>query len=133
MRRQPFAERHPSIVQERALRDQCRAIHLRTELRAGGKDRQANESPILVARASQAEIEAAVQRLNDDPACTGFIVQLPLGLLGLFGTIGGNDDFLGTVVKRTVGNPLHPDDIVSTSQVILDGNVRNGHATIVWR
>ncbi|RMI06916.1 bifunctional methylenetetrahydrofolate dehydrogenase/methenyltetrahydrofolate cyclohydrolase [Cellulomonas triticagri] len=28
--------------------------------------------------ASQADIEAAVQRLNDDPACTGFIVQLPL-------------------------------------------------------
>ncbi|OIJ25611.1 bifunctional methylenetetrahydrofolate dehydrogenase/methenyltetrahydrofolate cyclohydrolase [Nocardioides luteus] len=32
----------------------------------------------LPASASQAEIEAAVQRLNDDPACTGFIVQLPL-------------------------------------------------------
>lgn len=28
--------------------------------------------------ASQAEIEAAVLRLNLDPACTGFIVQLPL-------------------------------------------------------
>ncbi|MFS0699607.1 bifunctional methylenetetrahydrofolate dehydrogenase/methenyltetrahydrofolate cyclohydrolase [Cellulomonas sp. 179-A 4D5 NHS] len=28
--------------------------------------------------ASQDEIEAAVRRLNDDPACTGFIVQLPL-------------------------------------------------------
>ncbi|WP_291377632.1 bifunctional methylenetetrahydrofolate dehydrogenase/methenyltetrahydrofolate cyclohydrolase [Demequina sp.] len=28
--------------------------------------------------ATQAEIEAAVQRLNDNPACTGFIVQLPL-------------------------------------------------------
>jgi methylenetetrahydrofolate dehydrogenase (NADP+)/methenyltetrahydrofolate cyclohydrolase len=28
--------------------------------------------------ASQAEIEAAVLRLNADPACTGFIVQLPL-------------------------------------------------------
>ena len=32
----------------------------------------------LPATASQAEIEAAVARLNDDPACTGFIVQLPL-------------------------------------------------------
>ncbi|UZN02081.1 bifunctional methylenetetrahydrofolate dehydrogenase/methenyltetrahydrofolate cyclohydrolase [Cellulomonas sp. S1-8] len=32
----------------------------------------------LPADATQAEIEAAVQRLNDDPACTGFIVQLPL-------------------------------------------------------
>ncbi|HWU23839.1 MAG TPA: bifunctional methylenetetrahydrofolate dehydrogenase/methenyltetrahydrofolate cyclohydrolase [Nocardioides sp.] len=32
----------------------------------------------LPATASQDEIEAAVRRLNDDPACTGFIVQLPL-------------------------------------------------------
>ena len=32
----------------------------------------------LPATASQVEIEAAVTRLNDDPACTGFIVQLPL-------------------------------------------------------
>ena len=28
--------------------------------------------------ATQADVEAAVQRLNDNPACTGFIVQLPL-------------------------------------------------------
>lgn len=32
----------------------------------------------LPATASQQEIEAAVARLNADPACTGFIVQLPL-------------------------------------------------------
>ena len=32
----------------------------------------------LPATASQAEVDAAVRRLNDDPACTGFIVQLPL-------------------------------------------------------
>lgn len=32
----------------------------------------------LPASASQVEIETAVQQLNDDPACTGFIVQLPL-------------------------------------------------------
>jgi methylenetetrahydrofolate dehydrogenase (NADP+)/methenyltetrahydrofolate cyclohydrolase len=32
----------------------------------------------LPAAATQAEIEAAVQQLNDDPECTGFIVQLPL-------------------------------------------------------
>jgi methylenetetrahydrofolate dehydrogenase (NADP+)/methenyltetrahydrofolate cyclohydrolase len=32
----------------------------------------------LPATSAQAEIEAAVTRLNDDPACTGFIVQLPL-------------------------------------------------------
>ena len=32
----------------------------------------------LPATATQDEIEAAVQRLNEDPECTGFIVQLPL-------------------------------------------------------
>jgi len=32
----------------------------------------------LSTTASQADIEAAVARLNADPACTGFIVQLPL-------------------------------------------------------
>ena len=32
----------------------------------------------LPADASQADIEAAIRRLNEDPACTGYIVQLPL-------------------------------------------------------
>ena len=32
----------------------------------------------LPADASQAAVEAAVERLNADPACTGYIVQLPL-------------------------------------------------------
>ncbi|WP_167203091.1 bifunctional methylenetetrahydrofolate dehydrogenase/methenyltetrahydrofolate cyclohydrolase [Actinomyces respiraculi] len=32
----------------------------------------------LPATATQAEVEAAIDRLNDDPACTGYIVQLPL-------------------------------------------------------
>ena len=32
----------------------------------------------LPADATQEEIEAAVQRLNEDPTCTGYIVQLPL-------------------------------------------------------
>jgi methylenetetrahydrofolate dehydrogenase (NADP+) / methenyltetrahydrofolate cyclohydrolase len=32
----------------------------------------------LPSEATQADVEAAVRRLNDDPACTGFIVQLPL-------------------------------------------------------
>jgi methylenetetrahydrofolate dehydrogenase (NADP+)/methenyltetrahydrofolate cyclohydrolase len=32
----------------------------------------------LPATATQAEVEAAVERLNADPACTGYIVQLPL-------------------------------------------------------
>ena len=32
----------------------------------------------LPASASQADVEAAVAQLNDDPTCTGYIVQLPL-------------------------------------------------------
>jgi methylenetetrahydrofolate dehydrogenase (NADP+)/methenyltetrahydrofolate cyclohydrolase len=32
----------------------------------------------LPATASQADVETVVRELNDDPACTGFIVQLPL-------------------------------------------------------
>ena len=50
----------------------------------GGKHRDCAEVGIasiredLPASASQAEIEAAVDRLNADPACTGYIVQLPL-------------------------------------------------------
>jgi methylenetetrahydrofolate dehydrogenase (NADP+)/methenyltetrahydrofolate cyclohydrolase len=32
----------------------------------------------LPATSTRAEVESAVRRLNDDPACTGFIVQLPL-------------------------------------------------------
>jgi methylenetetrahydrofolate dehydrogenase (NADP+)/methenyltetrahydrofolate cyclohydrolase len=32
----------------------------------------------LPATSTQAEVESAVRRLSDDPACTGFIVQLPL-------------------------------------------------------
>ncbi|MHB1489320.1 MAG: tetrahydrofolate dehydrogenase/cyclohydrolase catalytic domain-containing protein, partial [Cellulomonas sp.] len=32
----------------------------------------------LPADASQADVEAAVEQLNADPGCTGYIVQLPL-------------------------------------------------------
>ena len=34
----------------------------------------------LPATASQAEVEAVIDELNDDPACTGFLVQQPTGL-----------------------------------------------------
>ncbi|WP_340374190.1 bifunctional methylenetetrahydrofolate dehydrogenase/methenyltetrahydrofolate cyclohydrolase [Streptomyces sp. SS7] len=50
----------------------------------GGKHRDCAQVGIasirveLPADASQADVEAAVLRLNTDPACTGFIVQLPL-------------------------------------------------------
>ena len=49
-----------------------------------GKHRDCAEAGIesirvdLPATASQDEVMAAVQRLNEDPACTGYIVQLPL-------------------------------------------------------
>jgi methylenetetrahydrofolate dehydrogenase (NADP+) / methenyltetrahydrofolate cyclohydrolase len=49
-----------------------------------GKHRDCAEAGVtslredLPADATQAEVEAAVRRLNEDPACTGFIVQLPL-------------------------------------------------------
>jgi len=49
-----------------------------------GKHRDCTEVGIasiredLPADASQAAVEAAVERLNADPACTGYIVQLPL-------------------------------------------------------
>ena len=34
----------------------------------------------LPATASQAEVEAEIDRLNDDPSCTGFLIQQPTGL-----------------------------------------------------
>src|SRR5690606_27195313 len=49
-----------------------------------GKHRDCEEIGIASIRrdlpvtASQAEVEAAVAELNADPACTGFLVQLPL-------------------------------------------------------
>ncbi len=50
----------------------------------GGKHRDCAEVGInsirvdLPATATQAEVQAALTNLNDDPACTGYIVQLPL-------------------------------------------------------
>lgn len=55
-----------------------------SEVYVRGKHRDCAEVGIasirvdLPAEATQAEVEAAVDQLNDDPACTGFIVQLPL-------------------------------------------------------
>jgi methylenetetrahydrofolate dehydrogenase (NADP+)/methenyltetrahydrofolate cyclohydrolase len=49
-----------------------------------GKHRDCHEIGVasiredLPADATQADVMAAVRRLNDDPACTGYIVQLPL-------------------------------------------------------
>lgn len=55
-----------------------------SQIYVAGKHRDCAEVGIasiredLPATASQDEVEAAIRRLNDDPACTGFIVQLPL-------------------------------------------------------
>ena len=55
-----------------------------SQIYVAGKHRDCAEVGIasiredLPAAASQDEVEAAIRRLNDDPACTGFIVQLPL-------------------------------------------------------
>jgi methylenetetrahydrofolate dehydrogenase (NADP+)/methenyltetrahydrofolate cyclohydrolase len=55
-----------------------------SQIYVAGKHRDCAELGIasiredLPATASQDEVEAAIARLNDDPACTGFIVQLPL-------------------------------------------------------
>lgn len=55
-----------------------------SQLYVAGKHRDCAEVGIasiredLPATATQDEVEAAIRRLNDDPACTGFIVQLPL-------------------------------------------------------
>ncbi|MDR1237086.1 MAG: bifunctional methylenetetrahydrofolate dehydrogenase/methenyltetrahydrofolate cyclohydrolase [Propionibacteriaceae bacterium] len=55
-----------------------------SQLYVAGKHRDCAEIGVesirvdLPADASQAQVEEAVLRLNEDPACTGFIVQLPL-------------------------------------------------------
>ncbi len=55
-----------------------------SQIYVAGKHRDCAEVGIasiredLPATASQDEVEAAITRLNDDPSCTGFIVQLPL-------------------------------------------------------
>ncbi|MFW6092235.1 MAG: bifunctional methylenetetrahydrofolate dehydrogenase/methenyltetrahydrofolate cyclohydrolase [Actinomycetota bacterium] len=56
----------------------------------------------LPATAGQAEVEAAVAELNADPACTGFLVQLPLP--------GGLDDqpVLEAVDPAKDADGLHP-------------------------
>ncbi len=52
----------------------------------GAKHRDCNELGItslrrdLPATATQAQVEAVIDELNDDPACTGFLVQQPTGL-----------------------------------------------------
>ena len=55
--------------------------------------------------ASQAEVEAAVDKLNDDPTCTGYIVQLPLPK--------GLDDnaVIGRIDPAKDADGLHPTNL----------------------
>lgn len=55
--------------------------------------------------ASQADVEAAVRQLNDDPACTGYIVQLPLPK-GL-----DENKVLGLIDPTKDADGLHPTNL----------------------
>jgi hypothetical protein len=61
-----------------------------------------------------------------------FIASLPLGLLGLVQTLGGNDDNLGFVVNHNAWNATHPNDIVNENHAIVRGSTRLGKATLKW-
>jgi methylenetetrahydrofolate dehydrogenase (NADP+) / methenyltetrahydrofolate cyclohydrolase len=69
----------------------------------------------LPATATQAEIEAVVRELNDDPACTGYLVQLPLPrgidvnrVLGLIDPAKDADGLHPTNLGRLVLNEAGP-------------------------
>ena len=59
----------------------------------------------LPATATQAEVEAHVRRLNDDPACTGYIVQLPLPKHMV------ENDVLGVIDPAKDADGLHPTNL----------------------
>lgn len=77
----------------------------------GGKHKDCAEVGIssiridLPATASQQEIEDAVRQLNEDPACTGYIVQLPLPQ--------GRDEnrVLGLIDPAKDADGLHPTNL----------------------
>ncbi|NPC99036.1 bifunctional methylenetetrahydrofolate dehydrogenase/methenyltetrahydrofolate cyclohydrolase [Nocardioides sp. zg-DK7169] len=77
----------------------------------GGKHKDCAEVGIesiridLPGTATQEEIEKAVQSLNDDPACTGYIVQLPLPK--------GRDEnrVLGLIDPAKDADGLHPTNL----------------------
>ena len=65
----------------------------------------------LPATATQAEVEAAIDRLNADPACTGFLVQQPTGLdeFALLSRVDADKDVDGlhpvSLGKLVLGQP----------------------------
>jgi methylenetetrahydrofolate dehydrogenase (NADP+)/methenyltetrahydrofolate cyclohydrolase len=59
----------------------------------------------LPADAAQSEVEDAIDRLNADPACTGYIVQLPLP-----GHMGENT-ILGMIDPQKDADGLHPTNL----------------------
>ena len=98
----------------------------------------------LPATAGQQEIEAVVQELNDDPECTGYIVQLPLPrgidanrVLGLMDPAKDADGLHPTNLGRLVLNepgplPCTPQGIIQLLrryQVEIDG----AHVVVVGR
>ncbi|MDA2805426.1 bifunctional methylenetetrahydrofolate dehydrogenase/methenyltetrahydrofolate cyclohydrolase [Nocardiopsis suaedae] len=85
----------------------------------------------LPATASQAEVEAAVAELNADPACTGYIVQLPLpkGLdenrvLGLIDPVKDADGLQPANLGRLV--LMEPAPLPCTPRGIIDLLTRYG-------
>lgn len=102
----------------------------------------------LPATASQEEIEAAVTRLNENPACTGFIVQLPLPkgvdanrVLELIDPAKDADGLHPTNLGRLVLRVNEPIDspLPCTPRGALDLMTRNGinlagkHVVVVGR
>src|SRR5262245_2973374 len=98
----------------------------------------------LPATATQEEIEAAVRELNEDPACTGFIVQLPLPkgidtnrVLGLMDPDKDADGLHPTNLGRLVLN--EPGPLPCTPRGIIellrehDVELNGAHVVVVGR
>ena len=63
----------------------------------------------LPADATQAQVEAVVDELNADPACTGYIVQLPLP-----------DGLDANAVLNRIDRPRHRRSRVGLGKLLLD-------------
>ena len=79
-----MCQRSPTVVSCRVLAP-CSSVMIRAAARtSAGKHRDCAEVGIasiqveLPDSTSQDELEAVIAELNADPACTGYIVQLPL-------------------------------------------------------
>ncbi|MCE1180280.1 MAG: bifunctional methylenetetrahydrofolate dehydrogenase/methenyltetrahydrofolate cyclohydrolase [Micrococcales bacterium] len=96
----------------------------------------------LPATATQAEVEAVVRELNDDPECTGFIVQQPTGLdeFAILSTVDPDKDVDGLhpfnlgclVMGRRAPLPCTPVGIVELLRR-YDVPVKGANVTVVGR